>query len=142
MGPAGRLLAGLALLVGAAFALDAALPPPLERAGAISAMVTDRAGKPLRAFPTDDGRWRFHGDLAKIDPEFIDALIRVEDKRFRRHNGTDWLGMVRAAVDSALSGRVVSGGSTITMQTARMLEPRNRNVGSKLIEIVRAHQRI
>tara|TARA_R110000764_G_scaffold38142_2_gene84449 strand:+ start:271 stop:2328 length:2058 start_codon:yes stop_codon:yes gene_type:complete len=140
MGPAGRLLAGLALFVGAAFALDAVLPPPLERAGAISAMVTDRAGKPLRAFPTDDGRWRFHGDLDKIDPEFIDALIRVEDKRFREHNGTDWLGMVRAAMDSALSGRVVSGGSTITMQTARMLEPRDRNVGSKLIEIVRAHQ--
>ncbi|KJS39551.1 MAG: penicillin-binding protein, partial [Hyphomonas sp. BRH_c22] len=140
MGPAGRLLAAFALLVGAAFALDAIVPPPLERAGEISALVTDRAGKPLRAFPTDDGRWRFHGDLGRIDPEFIEALIRVEDKRFRQHKGTDWLGMARAGLDSALSGRVVSGGSTITMQTARMLEPRDRNIGSKLIEIVRAHQ--
>ena len=77
MGPARRLLAAFALLAGAAFALDALLPPPLERAGEISALVTDRAGKPLRAFPTNDGRWRFHGDLDKIDPEFVEALIRV-----------------------------------------------------------------
>ncbi len=135
-----RLLAGFALLFGAVILADWLFPPPLERAGDISALVTDRNGKPLRAFPTADNRWRFHGDLDKIDPEFIHALIRVEDKRFHEHRGTDWAGLVRAAFDSAKAGRIVSGGSTITMQTARMLEPRDRNVGSKLIEIARAWQ--
>ncbi|KCZ90664.1 penicillin-binding protein 1C [Hyphomonas johnsonii] len=140
MSQPGRLLAALAVLLAAVFGLDALFPPPLARAGHISAMVTDRQGKPLRAFPTDDGRWRFRGDLDKIDPEFVEALIRVEDKRFRQHQGTDWIGMARAAVDSVFAGRIVSGGSTITMQTARMLEPRDRTIGSKLIEIIRARQ--
>ncbi|KCZ56383.1 hypothetical protein HY29_08815 [Hyphomonas beringensis] len=135
-----RLLAGVAVLFCTVILADWLLPPPIERAGEISALVTDREGKPLRAFPTRDGRWRFHGDLAKIDPEFIEALVRVEDKNFYSHRGTDWGGLVRAALDSAKAGRVVSGGSTITMQTARMLEPRDRNIRSKLIEIARAWQ--
>ncbi|MBY9066553.1 penicillin-binding protein 1C [Hyphomonas sp. WL0036] len=135
-----RLLAGLAALVAAVLLIDVIFPPPLERAGGVSVLVTDRAGKPLRAFPTADGRWRFGVDLDEIDPDFVDALVRVEDKRFWTHNGTDWLGLVRAAVDSVTAGEIVSGGSTLTMQTARMLEPRPRNVGSKLIEIWRANQ--
>ena len=135
-----RLIAGLAALIAAVLLLDVIFPPPLERAGGTSVLVTDRAGKPLRAFPTPDGRWRFAVELDRIDPDFVDALVRVEDKRFWSHHGTDWLGLGRAAFDTARSGRIVSGGSTLTMQTARMLEPRPRNVGSKLIEIWRANQ--
>lgn len=135
-----RLLAGLAALIAAVLLIDVIFPPPLERAGGVSVLVTDRAGKPLRAFPTPDGRWRFDVDLDQIDPDFVDALIRVEDKRFLDHHGTDWLGLFRAAFDSVAAGQIVSGGSTLTMQTARMLEPRPRNVGSKLIEIWRANQ--
>lgn len=135
-----RLLAGLAALIAAVLLIDVIFPPPLERAGGVSVLVTDRAGKPLRAFPTPDGRWRFGVDLDQIDPDFVDALIRVEDKRFWDHHGTDWLGLLRAAFDSAAAGQIVSGGSTLTMQTARMLEPRPRNAGSKLIEIWRANQ--
>lgn len=135
-----RLIAGLAALIACVLLLDVLFPPPLERAGGVSVMVTDRAGKPLRAFPTPDGRWRFAVDLEDIDPDFVEALVRVEDKRFWDHHGTDWAGLVRAAFDSARSGRIVSGGSTLTMQTARMLEPRSRNIGSKLIEIWRANQ--
>jgi penicillin-binding protein 1C len=135
-----RLLAGLAALIAAVLLIDVIFPPPLERAGGVSVLVTDRAGKPLRAFPTPDGRWRFGVDLDEIDPDFVDALIRVEDKRFWDHHGTDWLGLFRAAFDSVAAGEIVSGGSTLTMQTARMLEPRSRNIGSKLIEIWRANQ--
>lgn len=135
-----RLLAGLAALIAAVLLIDVIFPPPLERAGGVSVLVTDRAGKPLRAFPTPDGRWRFEVDLDQIDPDFVDALIRVEDKRFWDHHGTDWLGLLRAAFDSAAAGQIVSGGSTLTMQTARMLESRPRNAGSKLIEIWRANQ--
>lgn len=135
-----RLLAGLAALVAMVLLLDVLFPPPLEREGGVSVLVTDRTGKPLRAFPTPDGRWRFDVDLDQVDPDFIDALVRVEDKRFWDHHGTDWLGLFRAAFDSLTAGEIVSGGSTLTMQTARMLEPRPRNAGSKLVEIWRANQ--
>lgn len=135
-----RLVAGVAGLLAAVLLLDALFPPPLTRAHVNSVLVTDRHGKPLRAFAAPDGRWRFAVKLEEVDPAFLDALVRVEDKRFWRHHGTDWSGMARAVIDSAAAGRIVSGGSTITMQTARMLEPRPRNVGSKLIELWRANQ--
>ena len=85
-----RIVIGIAAVFAAVILMDWVLPPPIDRAGEISALVTDREGKPLRAFPTEDGRWRFRGDLDKIDPEFIEALLRVEDKRFYSHRGTDW----------------------------------------------------
>ena len=130
------VLAGLVLLAG----LNWAFPPPIAEASARSAMVTDRAGKPLRAFALPDGRWRFQARLDEVDPLFVSALLSVEDKRFYQHGGVDWLAMIRASVTSARAGRIVSGGSTITMQTARLLEPRPRTIPSKLIEMVRAMQ--
>ncbi|MEO0817534.1 MAG: penicillin-binding protein 1C [Pseudomonadota bacterium] len=127
-------------IVFSVLALDRVFPPPLERGEHLSQWVTDRDGRPLRAFPTAEGRWRLPADLDEVDPVFLEALLAVEDKRFYAHSGVDWIAMVRAAVTSANAGRVVSGGSTITMQTARLLEPRPRTIGSKLIEMVRAHQ--
>lgn len=120
--------------------LDRVFPPPLARGEHLSQWVSDREGRPLRAFPTAEGRWRLPADLDDIDPVFLDALLEVEDKRFRQHGGVDWIAMVRAVLSSARAGHIVSGGSTITMQTARLLEPRPRTIGSKLIEMVRAHQ--
>ncbi|MEM1150147.1 MAG: penicillin-binding protein 1C [Pseudomonadota bacterium] len=132
-------IAALAFLAVLAL-LDRAFPPPLERGDVLSQWVTDRDGRPLRAFATEDGRWRLAADLDDIDPVFVEALLAVEDKRFRQHWGVDWVAIVRAAFTSARAGRVVSGGSTITMQTARLLEPRPRTIRSKIIEMVRAHQ--
>lgn len=136
-----RIAAAVLIVLFALFALDRVFPPPIERGHEVSIMVSDRFGKPLRAFPLEDGRWRFATRLDDIDPLFIDALLAVEDKRFYRHGGVDWVGMGRAVITSAQAGRVVSGGSTITMQTARLLEPRpKRTIGAKLIEMWRAHQ--
>ena len=135
-----RLAIAFAALLAAAFALDRIFPPPLERGDVVSVMVTDRDGRPLRAIPTPEHHWRFRADLDEIDPVFVEALLEVEDQRFWSHGGVDWTGMVRAVWSSALAGRVVSGGSTITMQTARLLEPRPRTIPSKLIEMFRAHQ--
>ncbi|MEQ9314580.1 MAG: penicillin-binding protein 1C [Henriciella sp.] len=135
-----RLAIAFAALLAAGLALDRIFPPPLEKTDRISIMVTDRDGRPLRAIPTDDNYWRFRADLDEIDPVFVEALLEVEDQRFWRHGGVDWVGMVRAVWSSAKAGRIVSGGSTITMQTARLLEPRPRTIGSKLIEMFRAHQ--
>jgi penicillin-binding protein 1C len=127
----------LAVVVGLA-ALDLALPPPLDRA--VSQVVLDRDGRTLRAFPIADGRWRLRADVERIDRRFLAALLAMEDERFVWHAGVDPAAIVRAAVDSARAGRIVSGASTITMQTARLLEPRPRTLGSKLVEMIRAAQ--
>ena len=136
-----RLAALLAVSLVVIFVLDKLFPPPIERGLDVSVMISDRDDRPLRAIPRDNGSWRFAADLDEIDPVFIEALLEVEDKRFWSHGGVDWVGMVRAVSSSAKAGRVVSGGSTITMQTARLLEPRpKRTVGAKLAEMWRAHQ--
>ncbi|MEZ5937157.1 MAG: penicillin-binding protein 1C, partial [Hyphomonadaceae bacterium] len=120
--------------------LDLAFPPPMDRVQHVSAVVTDERGAVLRAYPVDDGKWRMRAHLDEIDPAFVRALLAYEDKRFRQHGGVDPLAIVRAASSAVSAGRIVSGGSTITMQTARLLEPRPRNFGSKIIESLRAMQ--
>jgi penicillin-binding protein 1C len=120
--------------------LDLIFPPPLKRASEVSAVVMDRRGAALRVFPVEDGKWRLKAHVGKIDPDFIDSLLAYEDKRFRSHGGVDFLALGRATASMASAGRIVSGGSTITMQTARLLEPRPRNIGSKIIESIRAWQ--
>lgn len=120
--------------------LDRIAPPDMGRGTEMSVVVTDSGGRALRVFPVEDGRWRLAADIDRIDPAFIDALIEVEDQRFYDHNGVDPLAVIRAAFTSARAGRVVSGASTLTMQTARLLEPRPRNLGSKIVESWRALQ--
>ena len=119
-------------------ALDLAFPPPIAQP--VSAVVLDRDGRTLRAFPLEDGRWRLAADLDRLEPKFLAALLAMEDQRFLTHHGVDVSATARAAIDSARAGRIVSGASTITMQTARLLEPRPRTLGSKLVEMVRAAQ--
>lgn len=132
-------VAALTLFAGT-LAADHVLPPPIEPALDVSTVVRDRNGEVLRAFPVADGRWRLQADLETIDPDFLDALIAYEDARFYRHAGVDPYALVRAARDSALAGRIVSGGSTLTMQLARLIEPRERTIGAKLVQMLRAVQ--
>ncbi len=121
--------------------LDRAFPPPLAESREISKEVIDRDGALLRAFATSDGRWRLATRLDQVDPRFIDMLIVYEDKRFRQHPGVDILELLRAAGQLAGNGRIVSGGSTLSMQLARLMEPRqSRSLGRKLRQIVRALQ--
>jgi penicillin-binding protein 1C len=135
-----RRLSAIVAALAAVVIADLALPPPIARANAVSAIVTDRNGYWLHAFATKEGRWRFSADLDDIDPRFVEELIAVEDKRFWSHWGVDPVAVARAAVSSAKSGAVTSGASTITMQTARLLEPRPRTLISKFIEMARAVQ--
>ncbi len=122
------------------FALDLAFPPPLQRVREVSPVVLDRHGEWLMAFTTRDGTWRLEARLDEIDPEFQRRLIAIEDERFWFHPGVDPIALTRASVSYVRAGRVTQGGSTITMQLARLLEPRPRNIGAKLVEIVRALQ--
>lgn len=134
-----RIAAALAGAAAIAVA-DLVLPPPLHRGDDLAVIVEDRNGARLNAFANSQGRWRFAADLDAVDPVFLKELIEVEDKRFYSHPGVDPLAVLRAGRSAASAGRVVSGASTITMQTARLLEPRPRTFGSKLIEAARALQ--
>ena len=138
-----RLTLGLIALLGvevAAGALDAAFPPDLSRAHSASPVVLDRNGAWLRALPVETGRWRLRADLERTDPSFLKRVVAIEDARFWLHPGIDPAAVARALVGAAARGRAVSGASTLTMQTARLLEPRPRTLPSKLIEMVRAVQ--
>ncbi len=121
-------------------ALDFLFPPPLERVQNISPLVVDREGRWVHAFQNQQDRWRFAADLESIDQTFVERLIAVEDKRFWRHPGIDAAAVLRATLSSVRAGRVMSGASTLTMQTARLLEPRPRTFGAKFIEMLRALQ--
>jgi penicillin-binding protein 1C len=124
----------------ALFTLSAIFPPDMTRAHHSSPVALDRRGAWLRALPVEDGRWRIRTDLDRTDDSFKSRLIAVEDARFYNHLGVDPLAVVRAAGSAIVHGRATSGASTLTMQTARLLEPRPRNLGSKLIEMIRAAQ--
>lgn len=133
-------LAALAVLAGLALALDRLYPLPLDLVAGRSTIVLDAAGQPLRAFQADDGRWRFTARPADVDPRFIAMLTAYEDRRFRDHWGVDPVAVLRAAGQAVVAGRIVSGASTLSMQTARLIQPRPRTFGAKLIEMARALQ--
>jgi penicillin-binding protein 1C len=116
-------------------------PLDLSAAEKTSVIVTDRHGHLLRPFATDDGRWRLPLTSSDVDPRFLGMLKAYEDARFDRHAGVDPLALARAGLQLVRHGRIVSGGSTITMQVARLLEPRSeRSLAAKLGQVVRAVQ--
>lgn len=87
-----------------------------------SAEMRDRDGALLRLYTVEDGRWRLSVGADGVDPAYLRMLIAYEDRRFYRHSGVDPLALTRALVQALTRGRVVSGGSTLTMQVARLLE--------------------
>lgn len=138
------VIAGAALAVAAFAAIewaDRAFPPPLPEKLTVSTEVLDRDGALLRAYATPDGRWRLQASLDDVDKQFVDMLIAYEDKRFWDHEGVDVLALGRAAMQFTSNGRIVSGGSTLSMQLARLIEPReSRSLGAKLRQVARAIQ--
>jgi penicillin-binding protein 1C len=136
---AGLSLALVAMLAAASWWIAALGPVPLGKNLEFSAQVLDRNGHLLRAYATKDGRWRLPATVADVDPRFFDVLFAYEDKRFRSHHGADPLALTRAAFQLVTHGRILSGGSTLTMQVARLLEPRQeRTFSAKLRQVVRA----
>jgi penicillin-binding protein 1C len=111
--------------------IDATVLPPL--AVEMSVEVLDRDGDLLRAYTVADGRWRLALPPDKVDPVYLRMLLAYEDKRFRDHAGVDPKSVLRAVLQAVWNGRVVSGGSTLTMQVARLLEEGTTGeVGGKL----------
>jgi len=136
-----RVLGGLLLLGPCALlALAWLLPLPARLAQAPSTVVRYRDSTPAQVFLSPDDRWRLPADLGAVDPDYLRALVALEDKRFWWHLGVDPLAIWRAALQDLAAGEVVSGASTLTMQLVRVLEPRPRNLRSKALEALRALQ--
>ena len=134
-------LAGAAFLValGACAWVYSLGRPPLGKDLETSHVVLDRDGRLLRAYATAEGRWRLPATVKDVDPRFLKLLFAYEDKRFYEHDGVDVLALGRAAFQLVTQGHIVSGGSTLTMQVARLLEQReHRSFDAKLRQITRA----
>jgi penicillin-binding protein 1C len=136
------LSGGSALYVRALVAdITAELPPTPDVATMpVSTEVVDRNGDLLRPFTTPAGRWRLPVALGDVDRRFIQMLVAYEDQHFEEHGGVDWSSMLRAAGQFVLAGgHIVSGGSTLTMQVARLIEGEpTRNLAGKLRQMVHA----
>ncbi len=132
-------VAGLAISAALLHFRPFANPADITAASQGSRIVLDRNGRLLRAFTTPGGRWRLPVHADDVDPRFIAMLVAYEDRRFYSHHGVDFLSLGRAALQWASHGHIVSGGSTLTMQVARLLEPQaGKSVAAKFNQILRA----
>lgn len=111
--------------------------PPLKP---YSLLVEDRHGDFVHAFLAADGAWRLRTAPEEIPEKLKNILIEKEDRFFYYHLGVNPLAIIRAGWQNATSGRRISGASTITMQIARMLEPKARTYSGKFTEMFRALQ--
>ena len=103
-----------------------------------ASVLKDNQGALLSASIARDGQWRFP-EVDSVPRKFSEALIAFEDKRFNNHAGVDILSLGRALKQNIIDGRVVSGGSTITMQVIRLSRKgKPRTVLQKMIEMVLA----
>ncbi len=111
---------------------------PFERVP-FSTAVFDREGSLLGAHVADDGQWRF--ELSDSLPaKYLTCLLAFEDRHFYSHPGVNPIALVRALIQNIKAGKVVSGGSTISMQVIRLSRNRPRTIGQKIIEMILAIQ--
>jgi penicillin-binding protein 1C len=120
------------------FALAYTIPLPTRLLTRDAVVVEYRDGTAAHVFLSADDRWRIAP--TDVDPAYVEALVRLEDKRFWSHPGVDVVAVGRAFGLNLIRGRRISGASTITMQLVRLLEPRPRTYRSKLVEAFRALQ--
>ncbi|HQW80681.1 MAG TPA: penicillin-binding protein 1C [Pseudomonadota bacterium] len=121
--------------------LDRLLPPPIPDIADDSAtIVLARDGTPLRAFANAQGVWRYPVTIEQVSPRYVEALLGYEDRWFWRHPGINPFAFARATVQAAWHRRIVSGGSTLTMQVARLIEPIPHDAFGKVRQMIRAVQ--
>jgi len=131
---------GTAALLVLLLVLDRAFPPPLPHQRDTSTLVVARDGTPLRAFADADGVWRYPASANSVSPLYLQALLNYEDRWFWRHPGINPWALLRAGKQWLFERRIVSGGSTLTMQVARILDPHTRTPWGKAKQLLRAVQ--
>jgi penicillin-binding protein 1C len=105
-----------------------------------STIITDKDSTVIHAFLTPDDKWRMYTRLDEITPQLRKAIVYKEDRFFYYHPGINPLAIVRAALNNVYTGHRTSGASTITMQVARLLQPKKRSYLNKILEMFRALQ--
>jgi penicillin-binding protein 1C len=136
-------LAGIGALFWALFVLlDYGFPLrlPEQQGRHFAQLVVDDRGRPLRVFADADGVWRYPVSPADVCPLYLTALLAYEDRWFEYHPGINPLALLRALGQRLKYGRSVSGGSTLTMQVARILHPHSRTLVGKMHQMFRALQ--
>ena len=133
--------AGLGLLVccGLLWLADVVDPLPLPKDD-MARVVLAQDGTPLWRFADHNGVWRYPVRIEQVSPYYIEALLGYEDRWFYQHPGVNPLSIARAAWQNLSGGRVVSGGSTLSMQVARLLDPHPRTLLGKLRQVWRTAQ--
>lgn len=126
---------GWAVLFGLTLAFP--LPNPSQN---FARIVVDEHGEPLRVFADHQGVWRYQVSIDEVSPAYLSALLNYEDRWFYRHRGVNPFALLRAAGQWLANGRLISGGSTITMQVARIISPHPRTVAGKALQMFRAVQ--
>ncbi len=116
------------------------IPDPQHAGEGFTQVVTDRNNQVLRAFPDQNGVWRYPITPSEVSPDYLNALLSYEDRWFYYHPGVNPVSLARAAIQNIRCDCIVSGGSTITMQVARRLSPHSRSISGKLQQILRALQ--
>ena len=132
---AGGLLALCALL----WLADRIWPLPLPRDDQARVVLAED-GTPLWRFADTNGVWRYPVQVSEVSPLYLDALLTYEDRWFFQHPGVNPLALGRAAWQNLSGGRVLSGGSTLSMQVARLLDPHERTLPGKLRQLWRTAQ--
>jgi penicillin-binding protein 1C len=131
----GSLLVVIALL----WLADRLWPLPLPKDD-LARVVLAEDGTPLWRFADANGVWRYPVATDEVSPYYLDALLTYEDRWFYQHPGVNPLALVRATWQNLTGARVVSGGSTLSMQVARLLDPHSRTLPGKLRQLWRTAQ--
>ncbi|MFP4016148.1 MAG: penicillin-binding protein 1C, partial [Halanaerobiales bacterium] len=113
------------------------LPDPLFSKD-YSTIVLDEKGEYLRIFLNNKQQWIFPDEAKEIPERLKIAVTQFEDKRFEKHHGIDTLALIRAVYQNLKNRESISGASTITMQLARLMEPKERTIKNKLVEMMKA----
>lgn len=133
------LVIGAVALMGLLWLADRIWPLPMP-SDDLARVVLAEDGTPLWRFADADGVWRYPVSPEQVSPLYLQALLTYEDRWFYHHLGVNPMALVRAAWLNARGGRVVSGGSTLSMQVARLLDPHDRTVAGKLRQLWRTLQ--
>ncbi|MCP1510362.1 penicillin-binding protein 1C [Pseudomonas marginalis] len=118
---------------------DRIWPLPLPKDD-LARVVLAEDGTPLWRFADAHGVWRYPVQTAEVSPYYLDALLTYEDRWFYQHPGVNPLALARATWQNLTGARVVSGGSTLSMQVARLLDPHSRTFHGKLRQLWRTAQ--
>ena len=135
-----RVVLAVGMLVLALLWLADRLWPLPMLADDLARVVLAEDGTPLWRFADADGVWRYPVGREQVSPLYLQALLAYEDRWFYSHPGINPLALARAAWLNLRGGRVVSGGSTLSMQVARLLDPHPRTLAGKLRQLWRTAQ--